>query len=302
MGDVFTSDTLEHRCPDGHDWREHTNGQVTPSWGYGGTFIDVADPSRCPEPASDPDGLYLCDSCGQRHRPGDGLRSLSSTPWEYGDGPGKRPECAIPRPACGAAAVWTRRWGDRHLPWPDEGPGALYTIWRLEQRGYGERLVCYLGGVLDGGNAALDLHSGELLTIPPGDGEWNPTGTRKATLNDVPGVLRREWPRPKSASESGVDAPWLLARVNPDYQALVVLHAEGLLGVAAPARQFTRVIKTAATGAGLEAAIRRRVSDGQWQIADLDALLAAHRRVRARLADEQARHAPAPDVQLTFGI
>jgi hypothetical protein len=56
MNEVFSDDTLEHRCEDGHYWREHTNGQVTPSWGYGGTFIDIADPSVCPQPTTDERG------------------------------------------------------------------------------------------------------------------------------------------------------------------------------------------------------------------------------------------------------
>jgi hypothetical protein len=38
---IVNEDTLEYRCAAGHYWRENTNGQVTPSWGLGGTFIDV---------------------------------------------------------------------------------------------------------------------------------------------------------------------------------------------------------------------------------------------------------------------
>lgn len=48
MSDGFSKDTLEHRCAAGHYWREHTNTLVTPSWGYGGTYIDAGDPSLCP--------------------------------------------------------------------------------------------------------------------------------------------------------------------------------------------------------------------------------------------------------------
>jgi hypothetical protein len=302
MIDAFSNDTLEHRCSAGHYWREHTNGQVTPSWGLGGTFIDIEDPSRCPAPATDENGLYECGSCRQRHRPGDGIRSLSFSPWEYGEQEGKRRECEIPRPACGAEAVWTRRWGDRHLPWGDEGPGALYSIWRLEQRDSGQRLVCYLGGSVEGGTEAVDVHTGEVLRIPTGATEWNPAGTRKATLADLPEALRRDWPKPKSASERGVETLWLLARTNPDYQALLVLHAKGLLQVDDHARQFMWAVKDAGGPHGLAAEIHRRVTEREWQVADLDALLAAHRRERARLAAEQARDTPAPDVQLTLGI
>jgi hypothetical protein len=122
MTTVFTDYTLEHRCPAGHCWREHTNGQVTPSWGLGGTFVDVPDPTRCPEPATDEDGLYACATCGERHRPGDGLAGMSFTPWEFASG--ERQECEVPRPACGQPAVSTRRWGDRSLASSDS-PGQL---------------------------------------------------------------------------------------------------------------------------------------------------------------------------------
>ena len=300
MSEVFSDDTLEHRCVHGHYWREHTNGQVTPPWGLGGTFIDVEDPSRCPAPATDANGLYECGSCGQRHRPGDGLRGLSCTPWEYGED-GKRRECEIPIPACGAGVMWTRRWGDRHLPWPDEGPGALYSIWRLEQRGGGERLVCYLGGG-GAGHEVLDVHTGEVVLIPVGDPEWNPAGTRPRTLKDLPDPLRRAWPKPTSSSEAGVGAVWLIAHTNPDYQALAALHAQGLLQVVDHEREFMWAVKGAGGPDGLAAEIRRRVAERDWQVADLEGLLAAHRRERAQLAAEQALHTPAVDVQLNLGI
>jgi hypothetical protein len=302
MSEVFSDDTLEHRCVHGHYWREHPNGQVTPSWGLGGTFIDVAVASCCPEPATDENGLYECGCCGQRHRPGDGLRGLSCTPWEYGEEEGKRRECEIPTTACGAAAVWTRRWGDRHLPWPDEGPGALYSIWRLEQRGSGERLVCYLGGGARGGSEALDVHTGEVLQIPVGDTAWNPAGTRKGTLKDLPDALRRAWPKPTSTSESGVGAIWLLAHTNPDYQALAVLHDEGLLRVEDHELEFMWAVKATGTPEGIAVEIRRCISERSWHVPDLAHLLGAHASQRARLAAEQACSAPAPDVQLTLGI
>jgi hypothetical protein len=63
VSEIFSDDTLEHRCEDGHYWREHTTGQVTPSWGLGATFIDVADSSVCPQPATDERGQYDCASC-----------------------------------------------------------------------------------------------------------------------------------------------------------------------------------------------------------------------------------------------
>jgi len=110
---AFSDDPLEHRCAAGHYWREHTNAQVTPSCGYGGTFIDVDDPAVCPEPQTDDEGLYACATCGKRHRPGGGLRGMSFTHWEFSvDG---RRECEVPRPSCGKPPVWTRRWGDRGL-------------------------------------------------------------------------------------------------------------------------------------------------------------------------------------------
>jgi hypothetical protein len=301
MSEVFTSDTLEHRCPHDHYWREHTNGQVTPSWGLGGTFIDVESPGRCPAPLTDEHGLYACGTCGQRHRPGDGLCGLSCSPWEYGEGEDKRQECEIPKPACGAAPVWTRRWGDQHLPWPDTGPGPLYSIWHLEMSDGRERLVCYLGGSCHE-REVLDVHTGELLRIPVADPAWRPAGTRPRTLKDLPDPLRRAWPKPTSGSETGVRAPWLLARTNPDDQALALLHDAGLLRVAEHEREFMWAVKAAEGPDALAAEIRRRVSERDWQVADLDALLSAHRRERERLAAEQARHAPARDVQLNFGI
>jgi hypothetical protein len=301
MGEVFTSDTLEHRCPAGHYWREHPNGQVTPPWGLGGTFIDVEDPARCPAPATDEHGLYACGTCGQRHRPGDGLRGLSFTPWEYGGGPGKRQECEIPTPGCGEPAMWTRRWGDRHLPWPDSGPGALYSIWRLERREGGERLVCYLSGGC-GKHEVLDLHTDEILRIPVADPAFIPAGTRPRTIKDLPDALRREWPKPASSSETGVGTLWLLAHTNPDYQALIALHDEGLVQVADHQREFMWAIKAADGPNGLLAEIRRRASEGDWQIPDLDRLLAVHRVERDRLATEQARYSPASGVQLALGI
>jgi hypothetical protein len=115
MTGILNDDTLEHRCASGHYWREHTNGQVTPAWGYGLTFIDVDDPALCPEPETDGDGQYECGTCGHRHRPCDGLAGMSFTPWKYADG--QRSECEIPKPACGRPAVWTRRWGDRDSPY-----------------------------------------------------------------------------------------------------------------------------------------------------------------------------------------
>lgn len=115
MTDILNDDTLEHRCASGHSWREHTNGQVTPSWGYGGTFIDVDDPALCPEPETDGDGLYECGTCGHHHRPGDGRAGMSFTPWKYANG--QLCECEIPKPACRRPAVWTRRWGDRDSPY-----------------------------------------------------------------------------------------------------------------------------------------------------------------------------------------
>jgi hypothetical protein len=301
MHDAFSNDTLEHRCPAGHYWREHTNGQVTPPWGLGGTFISVEDPSRCPAPATDTDGLYDCGSCGQRHRPGDGIRDLSCTPWEYGEEDGKRRECEIPRPACGAEAVWTRRWGDRHLPWGEEGIGALYSIWRLEQRGGGERLVCYLSG---GGSSheVLDVHTGEVFSIAVGDPGWNPAGTRPRTIKDLPEALRQAWPKPTSTTEAGVGTVWLLAQTNPDYQALAALHAQGLLTVKDHEREFMWAIKAAGGPDRLPAEIRRRIADRDWQVVDVESLLDAHRVERAQFADQQALHTPAVEVQLNLGI
>jgi hypothetical protein len=123
MTPVFTEDTLEHRCAAGHYWREHTNGQVTPSWGLGRTFIEAGDPSLCPEPATDEDGLYACGTCGRRHRPGEGRAGLSFTPWEYANG--QRQECEVPVPSCRQPAAWTRRWGDRRRDAADEATGQL---------------------------------------------------------------------------------------------------------------------------------------------------------------------------------
>lgn len=301
MGEVFTSDTLEHRCPAGHHWREHPNGQVTPQWGLGGTFIDVENPTRCPAPTTDEQGLYACGTCGLRHRPGDGLRGLSFTPWEFGEGPGKRQECEIPTPGCGQPAVWTRRWGDRNLPWPDSGPGSLYSIWRLALREGGERLVCYLGGGR-GAHEVIDLHTGEMLRIPNADPTFIAARTRPRTIKDLPDALRREWPKPTSSSEAGVGTVWLLAHTNPDYQALIAVHAQGLVQVADHEREFMWAIKAADGPDGLAGEIRRRAGERDWHIPDLDALLAAHQRKRDRLASEQARQTPASTVQLALGI
>jgi hypothetical protein len=301
MSAVFSDDTLEHHCAEGHYWREHTNGQVTPSWGYGGTYLDVADPALCPEPYTDEQGLYACCSCGERHRPGDGLAGMSFTPWEYSEG--KRQECEVPVPACGKPAVWTRRWGDRHLPWPN-GPGELYSLWRLEHRSDGERLVCYIGSIIKGnGSEAIDLHTGEMLAIGTGDPAWNPAGTRKATVADLPGALRAIWPRRPSPSEGGgVSTPWLLAHTNPDYMALCALREQGLLSVKDHVREFMWAISGARSSGGLEQEIRRCVSERDWQIPDVAALLAAHTREREQLRERNAQARPRPSVQLGLGI
>lgn len=298
MSEIFSDATLEHRCEDGHYWREHTNGQVTPSWGLGGTFIDVPDPALCPEPATDGQGLYRCRSCGTAHRPGDGLRGMSFTPWEFG--PGKRQECEVPPPGCRKPAVWTRRWGDQYLPWPD-GPGPLYSLWWLTHRTDGKRLVCYLGGGVSMGSEAIDLHTGELLQISHPDPAFDPARTRPASVRDAPEHLRSSWPKPGSHSEGGVSTTWLLAHTNPQFQALCRVHEQGLLVVQDHEREFMWLVKQARQ-AGLRSALAERVSRRGWQVADADELAAAVERETASRRDRQAATHPPPAVQLGLGI
>jgi hypothetical protein len=297
--ETFTDDTLEHRCPKGHGWREHGNGQVTPSWGLGGTFIDVEDSTRCPEPAVGEDGMYQCATCRQTHRPGDGVRGMSCTPWEFG--PGKRQECQVPEPACGLPAVWTRRWGDRYLPWPN-GPGQLYSLWHLSHRCDGERLVAYLGGT-GNGSQVLDLHTGEPLTVEHGDLDWVPTATRPATVRDLPEALCAAWPRHLSSSEAGgVSTPWLLAHTNPDYIALCELHANGMLRVRDHEREFMWAVMADSEPEPLEHEIRARARDRDWQVDDVDALLTAHARLAQEMRAVRVSAGTVPGVQLALGV
>ncbi len=272
----FSADTLEHRCTEGHYWREHTDGTVTPSWGLGGTHLEVADAALCPEPATDEQGLYACPSCGESHRPGEVLQGMSCTPWEYGEG--KRQECEVPIPACAKPAVWTRRWGDQSLPWPDEGPGSLYSLWWLSHRQDGQRLISHLGGGGKEGREVIDMHTGEILRIASDDARWEAAATRRASLVDLPSEVRQAWPRePASSSEaSELKTPWLLAHTNPDYMALCQLREQGQLALADHERQFMWAVITAAGSGDLHGELRRRASKHGWQAADFDALLVAH--------------------------
>lgn len=297
--EVFGDDTLEHRCASGHYWREHTNGQVTPSWGFGGTFVDVADPTVCPEPTLDADGLYPCPSCGQSHRPGEGLRGMSFAPWEFG--PGKRQECAVPTPGCGKPAMWTRRWGDRSLPWPD-GPGALYSLWYLSHRVDGERLVAYISGRGDS-SQVIDLRTGEPLRIAHGDPAWIAQTTRRATVRDAPEALRASWPRESSPSEGGgVSTTWLLAHTNADYVALCRLHDRGVLAVPDHEREFMWAVLAAAEGDGLAAEIRSRVREDRWPVADVEALVAVHAETAAEAAASLRGELAPAGVQMGLGF
>ncbi len=288
MTDMFSDDTLEHRCSAGHYWREHTNGQVTPSWGLGGTYVDAGDPSLCPEPATDENGLYRCGTCGERHSPGDGLAGLSFTPWEFANG--QRQECGVPVPACRQPAVWTRRWGDHYLPWP-HGPGQLYSLWRITHCRDGQRLVAYVGN--DAQHAqVVDVQSGEPLRIPFADPDSITAETRKAGVPDLPARLRTIWPRHTRAGETGgLSTSWLLANINADYVALCELHSHGLIQLSDHEGQFTRAILSASgIPAGVEREIRRRLHDGRWNATDQAAVIAAHAETVQRLRAER----PAP--------
>lgn len=298
MRDVFTDGTLEHRCAAGHYWREHPNGQVTPSWGYGGTFIDTDDPTLCPEPATGADRLYLCGTCDERHLPGDGLAGMSCTPWEFGSG--GRAECELPAPACREPAVWTRRWGDRHLPWPD-GPGSLYSLWRIVHRQHGERLVVYIAGFPEQAHV-IDVRSGEPLVVPFGSADWLATETRKATVADLPVHLRDAWPRaPRAGENGGVSTPWLLARTNADYIALCELRERGLVIAADHEREFMwAVLAAARPGNRLDGEIRERARSRGWRINDVTTLMALHGEAVQRIRDHRPSSDTSTQLRLSF--
>jgi hypothetical protein len=300
MTAVFTDDSLEHRCAAGHYWREHHNGQVTPSWGLGGTFIDGGDPSRCPEPTTDEHGLYECGSCGERHRPGDGLAGMSFTPWEFG--PAGRQECEVPVAACRQPTVWTRRWGDRHLPWP-KGPGQLYSLSRLTHGRDGERLVAYVGSTPNHARV-IALDTGEPLQIPFGCPDWISAETRKASVAELPDALRKIWPHdPRAGEVGGISTSWILANTNADYVALCELQSQGLIRTPDHEREFMWAI-LAADGArdGLEREIRQRIQDGRWDATDVSAVIAAHAETVQRVRDQRALAAPGAGAQLRLGF
>jgi hypothetical protein len=314
VSEIFNDDTLEHRCADGHYWREHSNGQVTPSWGLGGIFIDVADPSICPQPATDELGQYDCPSCEQKHRPGDGLRGHSCTPWEYGEG--KRAECEIPRAACGKPAVWTRRWGDRDLPWPSGAPHALYTLWWIAHRDDRDQLVAFVSA-RGATKQVIDLHTGEILNLHAEDGEWDPIRTRKARLSDLPTPLQQAWPQqngkqlPAGFDDHGKapDTRWFLAHTNPYYMALCALHEEGRLPVSDAARQFMWAIQAGynsnESGPGESTAITtavRHAAEQRWHIKDVDTLISDLEHRAEQIRDEQDAHVPVATVQLSLAL
>lgn len=91
-----------HRCPDGHLWREHPDGTVGPSWGYGGTKCDFPghDPMCCPEPART-DRQYRCPTCGTMNYAG--RCHGPDNNWMHTG-------CEPPAPACLKRAVETKVW------------------------------------------------------------------------------------------------------------------------------------------------------------------------------------------------
>lgn len=318
MNDVFTDDTLEHRCADGHYWRRHANGQVTPSWGMGGTYIDVDDAAVCPEPATDRRGLYDCRSCGQKHRPGAGLGGLSFTPWEYGDG--GRQECEIPQPGCGKPPAWTRRWGDRDLPWRSGGPGALYTLWWIARRNERERLVAFLHAYGQT-KTVIDLHSGELLQVACEDRRWDPGKTRKATTRDLPEALLAVWPTkrgkpiPAGFDDKGEapDSLFFMRHTNPEYMALSELRDQGRLKIPDAEREFMWAVEeayrnndrspsTPSPPPPIAEAVRRRAAKRRWPIRDVDGLLADLDARVDRIRAERNVDLPPPTVQLALAL
>jgi hypothetical protein len=270
MSDAFTDDTVVHVCVAGHRWREHANGQVTPSWGLGGTYIDVEDPRVCPEPATDAQGLYDCPSCESKHRPGDGLMGMSFSPWEYTSG--GRQECEIPRAACGKPPVRSRRWGDRNHPWVSDGRGGLYTLWWLARRGERDRLVAYTGGLSDCAQV-IDLHTGEIIYVSIEDQAWDPARTRKATVADLPEHVRHTWPTRAGktvapgysdggpSNASGPSTVFFLRACNAEFMVLDALARESKLRVGDSDREFMWATQDCAENPWRT---RRRREDNEW--------------------------------------
>jgi hypothetical protein len=196
--------------------------------------------------------------------------------------------------------VWTLRWGDHHLPWPD-GPGHLYSLWRIAHRHDGDRLVIYVAG--HPGHAQLiDLNSGEPIRVPFGSPDWIAAETRKASAADLPDSLRDVWPLDERPGEGGgVATPWLLAHINADYIALRDLRARRIVTAADHEREFMWAV-LAADGSRhcLDTEIRDRVASGRWQTSDVDTLLALHAHAAERIRAER----PSADIaaQLRLGF
>lgn len=180
-----------HTCAQGHAWVEQPpvgdrpgQAHVSPSWGYGGTYLPVDDATVCPEPERDEHGAIVCPTCGGR--------------WFRGEcphGPEGGPGCADPPVACGLPAVTSTRWGQENRPWG--GRGAQRGIFWLGRRDGPtvRRLVARLGGVSRlwvTHEKVIDLRTGERLIVSSDDAEWIATA---ADESDLPATLATRWPR-----------------------------------------------------------------------------------------------------------
>jgi hypothetical protein len=177
-------------CEDDHTWIVQEDGTVSPSWGYGGTHMEVADPQRCPEPRRNEFGQCWCDDCGGwKTSLGDCLRGLSFSPWE------EKEWCRPPAPACLKPAVGGNAWSDRDLPFDDR----CWCAWWVRQNG-AWRLTFHQGQVSRRWAATylcLDVHTGEAFDVD------RTCDARRAALDDYPAYLRDRWWRTDKGSLIG---------------------------------------------------------------------------------------------------
>ncbi len=205
-------------CADGHSWIDHLDGNVTPSWGYGGTRVAVPNPRRCPEPLPRADGRrHRCARCGRSIR-----STLALIASRCDHTPAQRcvisTEHGCSKPALGAG----HRWSECNWPFPAEDDWRLWWV----ARELDPPRLCWLIGTVSvrwrSTFDALDLHRGERFDIDGADQTIRWVITR-ARHEELPAAMRTQWPtradgRPVVARFANVaelpDLRWLARRID----------------------------------------------------------------------------------------